>query len=158
MGLSRFSLEEKKDLFAFVSEQGIPVGLEGKSNWAELRERFYGSSSKYEPKSIMLIEKLICECRLQCQLLIQISDYSAKTAKEVSVPENPNLWSINLQQARMFLGITNLLKFVRKTILFNNRKLFNNSLEDYLEELREMPPGHPAYISEPDYNPAVSDP
>lgn len=133
------------------------MGPEGKSNWAELRDKFYGAYSQYEPKAILLIEKLICECRLQCQLLIQISDYSGKTSKEIPLPENPNLWSINLQQAQMFLGINNLLKFIRKTILFNNQRLFTQCLDDYLEELREMPSDHPAYISEPSYNPEISD-
>lgn len=30
---------EKKVLFSIVSEYGVPIGTDNKSNWAELRER-----------------------------------------------------------------------------------------------------------------------
>lgn len=34
-----WSLEEKNKLFAYLMDYGVPLNLDGRSNWVEIRER-----------------------------------------------------------------------------------------------------------------------
>ena len=59
----RVTLQEKKELFEYILDFGIPINSEGKPNWSEVRENFYGYNSKYDARSVHLIEKLVQEFR-----------------------------------------------------------------------------------------------
>lgn len=59
----RVTIQEKKELFEYILDFGIPINSEGKPNWAEVRENFYGYNSRYDAKSVHLIEKLVQEFR-----------------------------------------------------------------------------------------------
>ena len=69
--LDEFTIEEKLELFEFVSNHGINLGSDGKRNWNEIREKFYGYNTKHEAKSVTSIEKLVQHFRFITQQIIQ---------------------------------------------------------------------------------------
>ena len=172
-------------------DYGIPINIEGKPNWSELREKFYGKYPYYEAKSVNLLEKLIQEFRSICQQVIFRDNYERKNEMEMNgfiqmekvmqefrsiyQPENNHditprqfvmeaslrmemteLSVINGQEdglqitpelADKFYFNTNLLKFIRKTILFNNEHTWKSYSEDLQTELSKLGEDHPAYLS-----------
>lgn len=157
----RFTAEENKELFDFIVDSGIPINQEGKPNWSEIREKFYAYNSKYEAKSINFIEKLVQEFRMICQQIIQRYNYAQKVSKEQAAKFtiSPSIFNLDIspEEAEEFYHNTNLLKFIRKTILFNNRQMFKSYLDEYLEEAAALTPDNPAYIGAPTYKPDVQD-
>ena len=61
------------------------------------------------------------------------------------------------EKAEEFYHNTNVMKFVRKTILFNDQQVFKNGLEEYLEECSQLPADHPAQMPIENYKPEVQD-
>jgi hypothetical protein len=155
----RFSSEEKRELFEFIVDIGIPINQEGKPNWGEIREKFYAYNSKYDAKSVNLIEKIVQEFRMICQQIIQRHNYSQKvSAEEASrFKVSPTSLDVSPEEAEQFYHHTNLLKFIRKTILFNDRQLFKTYQDEYLEEVAALAPENPAYIGNQGYKPEVQD-
>lgn len=157
--LEEFKPEEKKEFFYFISDMGIPINPEGKPNWNDIREKFYAYNSKYDAKNVILIEKLVQELRMVCHQIIQRSSYEQST-KEILVqkykvaPLNKDL-NFTVEEAQRFYHNTNVLKFIRKTILFNNMQIFKNYQEELIEESCQLTPEDPAYIA--DYKPEVQD-
>jgi hypothetical protein len=157
--LDEFKPEEKRELFNFLCDFGIPVNQEGKPNWNEVREKFYAYSAKYEAKSAILIEKLIQEFRLICHQIIHRHNYEKFAGESVDERyEVAKLYDdigISTQDAERFYHNTNALKFIRKTLLFNNRQIFKSYQDELLEESAALAPDHPAYF--PDYSPEIQD-
>lgn len=138
---------------------GIPVNLEGKPNWSELREKFYTKYTYYEAKSVNLLEKLIQEFRSICQQVIFKSNYEQQAGltegstlqlTELSVQNGQEGGlQIDPEVADRFYFNTNLLKFIRKTILFNNEHTWRAHVEELQEEINTKlteDSGHPAYL------------
>ena len=140
----------------------MPINLEGKPNWGEIRENFYSYPSKYEKKSVTLLEKLVQEFRMVCQQIIQRDNFSKKAAKEgqqlqYSIPSDAFDIAISPQQAETFYHNTNLLKFIRKNILFNNQKVFLLHQDEYVQEAALLESDDPAYFSPSVYDPKLQD-
>lgn len=158
--LTEFSKKEKLELFNFIVDFGIPINSEGKPNWAEIREKFYAYSAKYEPKNVALIEKLINEFRMTCQQIIQRHNFEKKaTAEQLSKFKGLKVdfdLEVSADQAEEFYHNTNVLKFIRKTILFNDQHLFKSGMEEYIEECSQLSPDHPAFMGD-SYKPEVQD-
>lgn len=157
--LDEFKTDEKKDLFDFLCDYGIPINPEGKPNWNEVREKFYAYSTKYEAKSALMVEKLIQEFRLICHQIIHRHNFEefigVKVESKYKVAKLHDTVGLTAEDAETFYHNTNVLKFIRKTILFNNRQIFKSYLDELLEESAGLTPDHPAYI--PDYNPEIQD-
>lgn len=144
-------MDEKKELFKMVTDYGVPINQEGKPNWSQIREKFY-DYCKYEAKSITLIEKLVQEFRTVCQEVIQREKYK-RTATEEQIAKykqfisnSPSGLKITEEEAERFYGQTNILKFIRETILFKNRQLYNTYREEFLEDMKTLKEGDLGYI------------
>jgi len=145
-----------------VTDLGVPINLEGKPNWSEIRENFYSYPSKYEKKSVTLIEKLVQEFRMISQQIIQRDNFSKKSTKEgvfpqLSIPSVSFDFPISPQQAETFYHNTNLLKFIRKNILFNNEEVFRLHQDEFLQEAALLEADDPAYFSPSVYDPKLQD-
>lgn len=66
-------------------------------------------------------------------------------------------FTITLQLAKTFNRKTNMLHFIRKTVISNNSALFNSSTDDLLKKHEALGHSHPAYIADSGYDPAVHD-
>lgn len=164
--LNEFSSDEKRELFQFITEFGIPLNSEGKSHWAEIREKFYAYNTKFEFKSVNLIEKLIQEFRMVCQQILQQKNFKQKMeAKEnekgekvvYELPEPKFDLKITAEEAENFYQNTNQLKFIRKNILANNHYLFRQNKEEYTAETQSLTEDSPAFIGGEGYKPEVQD-
>lgn len=166
----RFSSSEQVAMLEFVMDFGIPVNIEGKPNWSELREKFYGKYTYYEAKSVNLLEKLIQEFRSICQQVIFKANYEQQAGlTDGSTLQMTELSVVNGQEgglqidpevADKFYFNTNLLKFIRKTILFNNEHTWRAHLEEMLEEISTKlseESGHPAFLPSGMFPPGVWD-
>lgn len=65
--------------------------------------------------------------------------------------------NITLEEAKRFHMNTNMLHFIRRYILFSQRALFKNSIEDFTKFASELDESHPAYISDVNYLPSTQD-
>jgi hypothetical protein len=142
----------------FVMDYGIPINIEGKPNWSELREKFYGKYTYYEAKSVNLLEKLIQEFRSISQQVIfkanyanlnGIEDTSSFKMTPLSISNGlEGGLQIDPELADKFYFNLNLLKFIRKTILFNSEQTWKAHYDDLVEELstRLGEESHPAYL------------
>lgn len=135
------------------------MNQEGKPNWAEVRENFYGYNSRYEARSVGLIEKLVQEFRSVCQQVIQRNNFLQRATPEQAqgFKLHPNSLPITPEEAEQFYLNTNLLKFIRKTILFNNRQTFNSHADEYIEEASNLPEDSPYQLPIPNYKPEIHD-
>lgn len=159
--LAEFGKKEKLELFNFIVDFGVPINNEGKPNWAEIREKFYAYSNKYEPKNVAVIEKLVNEFRMVTQQIIKRHNFEKKaTAEQLAKFQNVKMnlgMDITPERAEEFYHNTNVMKFVRKTILFNDQQVFKNGLEEFLEECSQLPADHPAQMPIDNYKPEVQD-
>ena len=97
-----------------------------------------------------------------CQQIIQRDNFSKKAMAENSNKKYniPNLsfdLKISPQEATSFYHNTNILKFIRKNILFNNQYIFKQYEDEYIEEVSQIPESDPAFIDLQVYNPKVQD-
>lgn len=60
---------EKKILFKLLTDFGIPLTVDGRSNWVEIRERMKGLVKEFT-KNIGQIEKMVSKIRLTCQEIL----------------------------------------------------------------------------------------
>ncbi len=70
-------------IFQFLNSFGIPINHDNKSNWTELREKFYQFSLANHieiNKSQTQIEKIVCHIRSKCNFII--NQKSAKTTTD----------------------------------------------------------------------------
>lgn len=158
--LAEFSKKEKLELFNFVVDFGIPITGEGKPNWGEIREKFYAYSDKYEPKNTTLMEKLVNDFRMTCQQIIQRHTFETKASAEQLAKFQGFKVEVDLDvsaaRAEEFYHHTNVMKFVRKTVLFNDQQVFKNGLEEFLEDCAALSPEQPAFMGDT-YKPEVQD-
>ena len=96
-----------------------------------------------------------------CQQIIQRHNFESKASPEQlekfkNVKVNLGM-EISPEKAEEFYHNTNVMKFIRKTILFNDQQTFKSGLEEYLEECEQLTPDHPAYFSIENYKPEVQD-
>lgn len=64
---------------------------------------------------------------------------------------------IKLDKAKLFHKNTNMLHFIRRYILFGQKTLFKNAVEDLTKHVEEMDKKHAAYIDDPSYSAGTQD-
>jgi len=63
-----------------LSDYGIPIGSDGKSNWAEIRDKFYSlyKNKNYEQQSVSSLEKIIQYFRMRAFKAIREAEFGDK--------------------------------------------------------------------------------
>ena len=157
--LEKFKPEEKSSIFNFLCDSGIPINQEGKPNWNEIREKNYADSTKYEAKSAVLIEKLIQEFRLICHQINYRHNYERFTGEvaeeKYQIGQLYDDIGISSEDAEIFYHNTNVLKFIRKTLLFNNIQIIKSYQQELLEQSAALEEDYPAFFS--GYKPEIQD-
>ena len=96
-------------LFSIVSEFGVSIGQDAKSNWSELRDKVKVQIKEFT-KTPSQVEKMVSRLRWNCQELI--SDEKAKDEVQGS-----GSFKITFEMASKFIKNINILEFVRRSIM-----------------------------------------
>jgi hypothetical protein len=153
---SRWETEEKKKMFKFLTDYGVPLNSEGKSNWLDLRERFSNYVGTGQPtKNINEIEKFVQKIRIKCQQVIE--SFAVNKGGDMK-DENDEFADVNItyEDAQRFNKNTNILQFIRKNILSNGMALFKSGLEELVKVTNETLEGKPGWVP-PKWDCAVHD-
>ena len=153
--IKEFKPSEKRELFEFVLDYGIPVQQDGKSNWGEIREKFFAYNTKYEAKNIAAIEKLVQYMRDICLSVIQKKKLKEQNIDFMTQFADFKLaqdFNISFEEAKTFFVNQSKLKFVRKKILSNNSSIFRSSLEALKKASAKLKPEEDGYIGSEKYN------
>lgn len=134
-----FTLEEKNKIVQYLIDQGVPLNSEGKSDWALLKDQLTTAISLDSSKTAQMIERLVQRLRMISQLVIQLNDNSNND--DASVDENmleqmdPDNDGFNIlfEEAEKLNKNMNILHFIRKYILADSSRLFNNGLNTLIE-------------------------
>jgi hypothetical protein len=157
--LKEYADGEVRDLFDFVKDYGVPVGSDGKSNWIDLRDKFFGYNSKYEQKVPSAVERLVQHFRMMVQSKIYRKMMSKKyweVFDKVLKERNLN-FDISLEEAEEFFRNDSKLRFIRKKILKQKYALFNANKANLKIESDSLPTDHPAKLTMSGYEPAKHD-
>jgi len=152
--IKEFTKDELKDLFKVISDSGVPVSSDGKSNWVELRDRFYTSNKIYESKSVGSLERLVHYFRFRVQKLIKESASnefaeSLQLERKLEQEEFP----LSLEEAELYFKNNDQLRYIRKVILFNSEALFNANTAKLAQSVSTLKEDNPAKISDQSYKP-----
>jgi hypothetical protein len=134
-----FTLEEKNKIVQYLIDQGVPLNSEGKSDWALLKDQLTTAINLDSSKTAQMIERLVQRLRMISQLVIQLNDNSNND--DASVDENmleqmdPDNDGFNIlfEEAEKLNKNMNILHFIRKYILADSSRLFNNGLNSLIE-------------------------
>lgn len=105
----------------------------------ELREKMKSMVKEFD-RTVGQLEKMAAKIRWNCQELLTDN---TKPKEDIA---NPEKFIITLDMATRFSKNTNMLSFIRKTILANDAEIFNASVEDLNEKHMELKPGDAAYL------------
>ncbi|KAL4474706.1 hypothetical protein ABPG72_002299 [Tetrahymena utriculariae] len=145
-GSEQMQIEEKKE------EESKDVKQEETSKKAQ---------SKEFDKSISQIEKMVQRIRVKCQeLIVQCQTEKGEEEQNISIIEedkDEDGFTITLENARKFNQKTNMLHFIRKTVLSNNQQLFNSNIDELQKRHESLTIDDQGFIDHPDYIPKVHD-
>lgn len=130
---------EKRILFSIVSEFGVSIGSDCKSNWGELKDKLKVLIKDFN-KTPSQIEKMVSRLRWNCQEIT-----SDEKLKEDMV-QGSGSFKITFEMATKFIKNISILEFVRRSIMLmeaNNLRIFLKEAEEKNETLSK---DHPAFI------------
>lgn len=127
-----WTIEEKEAMLSLISDYGVPVNLEGKNDWNQLKEKFEAIMPGTD-KSVNNIERIVQHLRMLAQHVIHPDE------EDVEVKDADG-FSMTKEAALALQNSLNQLQFIRKYVLKNGSELFNNelqALEKATERIRE---------------------
>ena len=131
-------------------EYGVPLNIEGRSDWQGLKEKFLAQIPEGEQfdKTVSQIEKFVHIIRIKCQHII--ADDIIKKEDQNAIPldkvDNLSELNINYEEAQKFSKNTNMLHFIRKSILANGAVLFKNGIAELTKKSSELKPDEPGSL------------
>lgn len=127
--------EEKRQVFEFLIEYGLPRKINGEENYLLIYEKlkekkiFNEIIEKDELNELILgIKSFITGIKIQLQILI---DEENKKDKDTIQIEELN---ISVEKAKLFLDNIHMFDIIRKKIIVKHYKLFNENLNKLIEE------------------------
>lgn len=153
--IKEFKSSEKRELFEFVLNYGIPLQQDGKANWGEIREKFFAYNTKYESKNIASIEKLVQYMRDICLRVIQqknLTEENSKILTQFAESSTSQDFRITLEEAKRFFINQSKLKFIRKKILFQKSSIFRSSQDALKKASDKLNAGDLGYVDSSEYN------
>lgn len=142
-----FSYEEKNLVLKYLINRGIPVNIEGKNDFSQLRDDIYQHLKLETKHTYQEFERLTQRLQMISQIVISLenenkaSNYEGESLEgnnnyDELDPDNDN-FEIQLEDAEALLKNLNMIGFLKKTILISNAKVFFNALPalktNYLE-------------------------
>lgn len=138
----RWTTEEKKKFYKFISNYDVTLNSEGKPNWQDVREKYQNYLGVQNlDKTINDIEKIVNKIKIKCvQVINPNSDYMDL--------ENDELAELNIsvEEAQRLNKNSNMLFFIRKSILSNNCQLFKSAVEELKKRNEELKKDDPAFM------------
>jgi hypothetical protein len=144
-----FTLEEKNAFITFLIDFGVPLNSEGKSDWAGMKEQLGEKLPDLQndnSKTPQMIERLVQRLRMISQLVIQLNENSNENDASVDEnileqmdPDNDG-FNISFEEAEKLNKNMNILHFIRKYIISNNFKLFNNGVSNLVDASKNSLP------------------
>ena len=136
-----------------MSEYGVALNVEGRSDWQGLKEKFLAQMPEGEQfdKTLSQIEKFVHKIRIKCQHVIADDIIKKEDQNAIAVIDKPDDLSelnINYEEAQKFTKNTNMLHFIRKSLLANGAILFKNGIAELAKKSSELKPDEPGSLSE----------
>ncbi len=147
-----WSLSEKRHILELVTDFGVPITAEGKSDWVQLREKLSQRIASLPPeeraaeeeekekekgeanvgeKGVQLLEKFVQRLRIYSQQILENPGDNTKFD-----PDSDG-FEVNKEEAGKLYRRINLFIFIRKHILAANSKIFQNGLPMLAEDLEK---------------------
>ena len=128
--------EEKKKVFDFVIDYGLPRKINGEENYLLIYEKlkekkiFNEIIEKEELNELIAgIKSFILKIKKKIQTLLNNAENEEKE-KDFVLIEDLN---ITIEKARLFIDHIHMFEIIRKKIISKNYKLFNENLNDLIE-------------------------
>lgn len=154
--LKEFSEEEVSLFFQFVKNYGVPIGSDRKSNWNDLRDKFYLFHPNFEQKVPSLVERLVQHFRMLVQSKIyykMLPDKYKELYKKCNQRELS--FNISLEDAEEFFKNDNQLRFIRKKIVMSKTGVFSANRNQIKSQ--QLKVGDKGYIGDNNYEPGKHD-
>ena len=126
--------EEKKSVFEFVTEFGLPRKINGEENYLLIYEKLKAKKSFNEIIEKEELNELVSGIK---SFIIGIKKKLQKLVKE-NEEKDKNLilieeLNISVEKAKLFLNNIQIFELIRKKIIVKNYKLFNENLNNLIE-------------------------
>ena len=119
---------EKKSLLKLITEFGVPLNLEGKNDWAQLKEKFDSVTPNEKP--INSFERMVQHLRMLAQ-------HTLNPEEGESDVKDADGFKMLIEESENLQNSLNKLQFIRKHILKNGSEFFNaelNELENFTKK------------------------
>ncbi|CAD8077937.1 unnamed protein product [Paramecium primaurelia] len=156
-----WSIAEKQALFNLLCDYGVPIGVDGRQNWQELKDKLILKINKFD-KNLNQLEKMVQTIRTRCEQMLmkhKEREFLESDSSELEIEQPPSSigeirdeqgdeFQISYQDSQKFSKQTNMLHFIRKNILPQNQALFQQHIQSVEKEL---------FIDIPEYDPKIHD-
>ena len=150
--LREFQEEEVRHFFNFVKSFGVPLGSDKKSNWNDLRDRFFTEYPNYEQKVVSSVEKLVQYFRMASQRAIygsMMTEEQKLLMTEIKLTQTSSgakQFEIGIKEAQEFFKNCIQLRFLRKWVVPNKASMFNLHRAKWVIVSKEIQKEHPAWF------------
>ena len=134
-----WSTAEKKSLLKLITDFGVPLNLEGKNDWGQLKDKF--DTIMASDKPINSFERMVQHLRMLAQHTLNPEE-GETDVKDADGYKMTNEESENLQNS------LNKLQFIRKHILKNGSEFFNAELAELENFTKKLPEGNEPWLKE----------
>lgn len=150
--LKEYDSKEIKMFFNFVKNYGVPLGSDRKSNWNDLRDKFYTYNPGFEQKVASVVERLVQHFRMLVQTKIyhkMLPDHNKVDFEESNQRELD--FDITLKDAENFFKNDTQLRFIRKKIVLSKIGIFTANRNKLKMENKKLKKGDKGYIEDKNY-------
>jgi hypothetical protein len=113
--------EDKQALLDLVSDFGVPLNLEGKNDWSQLKEKFDTLRPGSE-KNVNNVERMVQHLRMLAQHILHPEEGQPPDLKDADG------FSMSVDKAEQLQESMNTIQFIRKHVLKGGSEFFNNEL------------------------------
>ena len=135
-GIKELDNEEKKNVFEFTMDYGLPRKINGEDNYLLIYEKlkekkvFNQIIEKEELNKLVLgIKFFIITIKKKIQNLLNDDKNEGKNEKDILIEE----LNITKEKGKLFLNNIHMFEIIRKKIITKNYKLFNENINDLIE-------------------------
>ncbi|OMJ79463.1 hypothetical protein SteCoe_20519 [Stentor coeruleus] len=116
-----WTTNEKKNLLKLITDFGVPLNLEGKNDWSQLKEKY---------DSILTNDKPINSFERMVQHLRMLAQHTLNPEEGETDVKDADGYRMSIEDAENLQNSLNKLQFIRKHILKNGSEFFNSELQE----------------------------
>ena len=135
-GIKELNNDEKKNIFDFIINYGIPRKINGEENYLLIYEKlkekkiFNEIIEKEELNELIFgIKSFISKIKKKINNLLNNDEIEEKNKDDILVDE----LNISIEKSKLFLNNIHMFEIIRKKIIYKNYKIFNENLNDLIE-------------------------